>query len=116
METYQILGIVGSLLLLVAIFVIPFFFMYGFGMMGFMGYPMYNSVGYHHYFFFFPFLFFILPAVILGLIGSLINNRDASGILLIVASFVSLPVMFGFFGISFILLLVAGILALTSNK
>lgn len=101
METYQILGLIGSLLLLVALF-IPFMF-YGYDMMGrvcMMGGP----------FFFFPFI--AIPALILGLVGSLISDRQIGGILLIIAAILSLPVFFGFFGISFVLLLIGGLLAL----
>jgi hypothetical protein len=107
METYQVLGIIGSLLLIVAVF-IPFAFAYRVGMMGYMGYMGYRAP----YFYFFP-IFFILPALVLGIIGSIVADRLVAGILLILAALFSLPIMFGFFGISFILLLIAGILALT---
>jgi len=102
MET-QILGLIGSLLLLVALFIPFMFYGYGYGMMGrvgMMGGP----------FFFFPFI--AIPALILGLVGSLINDRQIGGILLIIAAILSLPVFFGFFGISFVLLLIGGLLAL----
>ncbi len=105
METYQILGIIGSLLLVLAAF-IPF--AYGVGMMGYMGYMGYRG----HFLYFFP-VFFILPALVLGIVGSAITDRLIAGILLVLAAVFSMPVMFGFFGISFVLLLIAGILALT---
>ncbi|MQL56493.1 hypothetical protein [Acidianus ambivalens] len=116
MENYQVLGIVGSVLLLVA-FVIPFYMGYYFmggyygGMMGGMmgGYP------HRAIFFAFP-VIMALPALVLGLIGSLISDRQIGGVLLIIAAVLSIPVFFGFFGISFILLLIAGILALTQKK
>jgi len=114
METYQVLGIIGSLLLIIAAFILFIFaYPYGYrgGMMGYMGYMGYGYIGYH---FFFP-IFFILPALVLGLIGSIIADRLIAGILLILAAVFSLPMMFGFFGISFILLLIAGILALTKR-
>ncbi|BFI74559.1 hypothetical protein [Sulfurisphaera ohwakuensis] len=107
METYQILGLIGSILLLV--FLIPafmFFFNRPHIIGGMMGYG-FMMMGY-------PFLFVFIPAI-LGIIGSLINDRIVAGVLLILASIFSLP--FGFFGIiPFILLLIAGILALTSKK
>ncbi|WP_240872269.1 hypothetical protein [Acidianus infernus] len=46
-------------------------------------------------------IFFAFPALILG---SLISDRQIGGILLIIAAVLSIPVFFGFFGISFILL------------
>ncbi|MCY0883708.1 MAG: hypothetical protein OWQ50_08060, partial [Acidianus infernus] len=95
MENYQVLGIVGSILLLVA-FVIPFYMDYYFMDGAMMG-------GYLH-----RAIFFAFPALILG---SLISDRQIGGILLIIAAVLSIPVFFGFFGISFILF--AGILALT---
>ncbi|QIW23805.1 hypothetical protein EWF20_06310 [Sulfolobus sp. S-194] len=108
MENYQILGLVGSILLLV--FIVPafmFFFNRPYMMGGMMGYG-FMMMG-------FPFFFMFIPAFILGIIGSLINDRMVAGILLILASIFSLP--FGFLGIiPFILLLIAGILALTTKK
>ncbi|WP_009988384.1 hypothetical protein [Saccharolobus solfataricus] len=53
--------------------------------------------------------------VVLGLIGSFITDKIAAGILLILASLSSLIILFGFYGISFVLLLIAGILALTKK-
>ncbi|MEM4086689.1 MAG: hypothetical protein QXR34_10090 [Saccharolobus sp.] len=104
METYQILGLIGSLLLLILI--VPFFaFTYhhayqGYGMM---------------YRMFFVLPFFILIPFALGIIGSFITDKIIAGILLIIASIFSLPIFFGIFGISFILLLIAGILALAKK-
>ncbi|NON63167.1 MULTISPECIES: hypothetical protein [Acidianus] len=46
---------------------------------------------------------------------ALINNRVASGILLILASFISLPVFFGAFRIGFVLMLIGEIIALTKT-
>ncbi|BDB99546.1 hypothetical protein [Saccharolobus caldissimus] len=107
METYQILGLIGSLLLLVALFIPFMFYGYGYGMMGRVG-MMGGMMG--GPFFFFPFI--AIPALILGLVGSLISDRQIGGILLIIAAVLSLPVFFGFFGISFVLLLIGGLLAL----
>ncbi|QKR01114.1 hypothetical protein GWK48_10230 [Metallosphaera tengchongensis] len=78
-----------------------YYFHMGFGMMGGMMGPG----------FFFP-VFFFVPMV-MGIIGSLIGDRVAGGVLLILAALFSLPLFFGFFGISFVLLLVGGILALS---
>ena len=106
MENYQVLGLIGSILLLV--FIVPVFaFAFAFHgpymMGGMMGRFM---MGYIFAFAFIPF--------ILGVIGSLINDRTVAGVLLILASVLSLP--FGFFGIiPFVLLLIAGILALTKK-
>ncbi|MEM1599701.1 MAG: hypothetical protein QXW51_02625 [Sulfolobaceae archaeon] len=112
METYQILGLIGSLLLLILI--IPFFaFTYHHAYQG------YGIVGRHFYgmmygmFFVLP--FFILIPFALGIIGSFITDKIIAGILLIIASIFSLPIFFGIFGISFILLLIAGILALAKK-
>ncbi|BCS93199.1 hypothetical protein L3N51_02326 [Metallosphaera sp. J1] len=103
METYQILGLVGSVLLAVAI-VSPFFFYprYAPGMMfgGMMGFVMMPGM-----------LFFLIIPFILGIVGSLISDETTAGILLILASVFSL--IAGFIGvISFVLLLISGILAL----
>ncbi|MBP1358202.1 MAG: hypothetical protein JZD40_06940, partial [Sulfolobus sp.] len=77
---------------------------YGRGMMG--GGMMYGGFSF----------FLIIPAFILGIIGSLISDRTVAGVLLILASVFSLPAM-GFLGfIPFILLLIAGILALSSSN
>lgn len=106
METYQILGLIGSILLILAIIIAAsvMAFIVTFGMMRAV-HPL-----------IFPFFVLIgIPAIVLGLIGSLISDKTAAGILLILASFLSLPIIFGFFGISFILLLVGGILALTKK-
>ncbi|MBW9141816.1 MAG: hypothetical protein K1T65_09100, partial [Candidatus Aramenus sp.] len=62
--------------------------------------------------FFFPLVFVTVPFV-LGLVGSIIKDRKVAGVLLILASVFSLPIFFGVFGVSFVLLLIAGILALT---
>ncbi|BDC17313.1 hypothetical protein [Acidianus sp. HS-5] len=116
MENYQILGIVGSILLLLGLiipFYIGYYFMEGYygGMMGRMmgGYPHGGMI------LVFPTIIAV-PALVLGLIGSLISDRQTGGILLIIAAVLSIPVFFGFFGISFILLLIAGILALTQKN
>lgn len=53
----------------------------------------------------------LLPRA-LGLVGALINDRVASGILLILSSFMSLSVFFEAFGIGFVLMLIGGILTL----
>ncbi|GAY25793.1 hypothetical protein ATG_09960 [Desulfurococcaceae archaeon AG1] len=108
METYQILGLVGSLLLVLALAIMMLgmaVMPVGFGMMG----PMMWSMG------FFPFFLIGLPSVVLGILGSAISDRTAAGVLLILAGILSLPVFFGFFGISFILLIVAGALALSKK-
>ena len=109
MENYQILGLIGSLLLLLSFFLMPFGgYMMGGGMMGGM------MGGYRGGMFYYPFIIAI-PSLILGLVGSLINDKQIGGILLIVVAVLSLPVFFGFFGVSFALLLIAGILALTTK-
>ncbi|HWQ16233.1 MAG TPA: hypothetical protein VNL13_00155 [Sulfolobales archaeon] len=109
METYQILGLVGSLLLVLALAIMMLGMTVtsiGFGMMGPMMWPM----G------FFPFFLFVgIPSIVLGIVGSVIPDRTAAGVLLILAGILSLPVFFGFFGISFILLIVAGALALSKK-
>lgn len=108
MENYQVLGLIGSLLLILGFFIMPMFYYGGMmgGMMGYYGGPMHFG---------FPFLITI-PALVLGLIGSLINDRQIGGILLLIAAVLSLPVFFGLFGISFVLLLIAGILALSKRS
>lgn len=109
MENYQVLGLIGSLLLILGFFIMPMFYYGGMmgGMMGgYYGGPMH---------FRFPF-FIAIPALVLGLIGSLINDRQIGGILLLVAAVLSLPVFFGLFGISFVLLLIAGLLALLKRS
>ncbi|BBG23316.1 hypothetical protein IC006_0600 [Sulfuracidifex tepidarius] len=83
MENYQILGLVVSLLLILTFFIHPFFN----GMMTMMG-----GFGYMT---FFP-MFIGIPALVLGIVGSLIDNREAGGILLLIAAFLSLPAFFGF--------------------
>lgn len=105
MENYQVLGLIGSLLLILGFFIMPMFY-YGGMMGGYYGGPMH---------FRFPF-FIAIPAIVLGLIGSLINDRQIGGILLLVAAVLSLPVFFGLFGISFVLLLIAGLLALLKRS
>ncbi|MCY0859236.1 MAG: hypothetical protein OWQ54_02270 [Sulfolobaceae archaeon] len=108
METYRALGLIGAILVIVIGLLMSIFFFrfypYHFGMMGF-GMMMFG----------FPFFFALIPGV-MGLIGALINDKIASGVLLIIASFLSLPVFFGAFGIGFVLMLVGGILALTSKS
>ncbi|MEM0472873.1 MAG: hypothetical protein DJ555_00810 [Desulfurococcaceae archaeon] len=110
METYQILGLVGSLLLVLALAIMMLgmaVMPVGFGMMG----PMMMPMG------FFPvFLFIGLPSVVLGIVGSVISDRTAAGALLILAGILSLPIFLGFFGISFILLIIAGALALSKRQ
>jgi hypothetical protein len=60
--------------------------------------------------------FLVIPAFVLGIIGSLISDKTIAGVLLVLAAVLSIPAM-GFIGIiSFILLLIAGILAFTSGK
>lgn len=108
METYQVLGLIGAILVIVigifmATLTYRFFYYYPYG--GMMGFGMMM--------FLFP-AYAIIPGA-LGLVGALINNRVASGILLILASFMSLPVFFGAFGIGFVLMLIGGILALTKT-
>ncbi|QXJ29254.1 hypothetical protein J5U23_02123 [Saccharolobus shibatae B12] len=105
MENYQILGLVGSLLLIVGI-AIPFAFFYPrYGMMGYGGMMFYGFMG-----------FLVISAFVLGIIGSLISERTIAGVLLVLAAVLPIPAM-GFIGIvSFILLLIAGILAFTSGK
>ncbi|QGA54072.1 hypothetical protein GFS03_05560 [Sulfolobus sp. E5-1-F] len=112
MENYQILGLIGSLLLIVGIGFSFAFYYPSYGMMGVYGYGM---MGRGMMFFGFMGLL-IIPAFVLGIIGSLISDRTVAGVLLILASVLSIPAM-GLIGIiSFILLLIAGILALTSGK
>lgn len=109
METYQVLGLVGSLLLVLALAMmfgmalVPF----GFGMMGHMRWYM-------GFLPLFP-LFIGVPSIVLGIVGSVVADRVAAGILLILAGILSLPIFFGFFGISFILLIIAGALALSKR-
>ncbi len=103
METYQILGLIGSMLLVIAI-VTPLFLYprYTSGMMfgGMMGFGMMPGMA-----------FFLVIPFVLGVVGSLISDETAAGILLILASVFSL--IAGFIGIiSFVLLLMSGILAL----
>jgi hypothetical protein len=106
MESYQILGIIGSALLLVPIVLFTTTPMMTYYPMPHMGYMM----GWYYFPYFIGF-----PAVILGLIGSLINDKLIGGVLLIIASILSLPIFFGFFGISFALLLASGIMAITKR-
>ena len=116
MENYQILGIIGSALLVVG--VVLFFYLSSVYMPNpiyarmpmHMGYPMMYG-GYP--IFYSPFMLAIsIVPIALGFVGSFITERIVAGVLLILASIFSLPIMFGFFGISFTLLLIAGILAL----
>ncbi len=58
-------------------------------------------------------VFLGIPVLVLGIMGSLIDNREARGTLLLIAAFLFLS---GFFGISFVLLLPAGIFALTKRN
>jgi hypothetical protein len=105
-ETYQVLGLIGTLFLLVGAFM-PLFFSFSFMGPGMM-------MGFGRPFFFFPLVFVMVPFV-LGLIGSIIGDRKVAGVLLLLASVFSLPMFFGVFGVSFVLLLIAGILALTRS-
>lgn len=102
MENYRFLGLVGSILLILT-FNHPSFN----GMMGMMGDFSYTP--------FFP-MFLGILALVLGIVGSLIDNKEVGGKLLLIAAFLSLPAFFGFFGISFVLLLLAGIFALTKRN
>jgi len=110
MENYQILGIIGSALLIIG--VILFFYLSSV----YMSYPMYERMPMHMGYpilIYSPFMLVIsIVPIALGLIGSFITERIAAGVLLILASIFSLPIIFGFYGIAFTLLLVAGILAL----
>jgi hypothetical protein len=113
-ETYQVLGLVGSLLLVVAI-IIPLTFA-PYGMYGGTGYPMMGMMGgYYGHPLVFPILYIGIPAILLGLVGSLVQDRTAAGILLILAGVLSIPILFGFFGISLVLLILAGVLALSKR-
>jgi hypothetical protein len=53
-------------------------------------------------------------AGVLGIIGAGVGNRIAGGVLLIIAAVMPLAVAFGIFGVGFVLMLVAGILGLSS--
>ncbi|TRM87378.1 hypothetical protein DJ529_08730, partial [Sulfolobus sp. C3] len=88
METYQILGIVASILILVSLFIMMTMSFPYYGMMG-------GRFAMMRGFFFMPF-FVAIPSLVLGLIGSLISDKQVGGILLIIASVLSLPVFFGF--------------------
>ncbi|MEM0374012.1 MAG: hypothetical protein QXL33_07805 [Sulfolobaceae archaeon] len=111
MESYQILGIIGSALLIIGVLLLLFIPHYWLLMpMGYMQMHMgYYMLQIH------PTYYIIVSVVpiILGLVGSFISDKIAAGILLILASLSSLIILFGFYGISFVLLLVSGILALT---
>ncbi|AWR98434.1 hypothetical protein [Metallosphaera hakonensis] len=100
METYQVLGLVGAFLLLLPLLFIPLF-SFRSPMMGMMTFPIR----------FFSLMF--IPAFVLGIVGSLIADRTAAGVLLVISAIFSLPMLFGVFGISFVLLLIAGVLALS---
>ncbi|MFP3230003.1 MAG: hypothetical protein RXS19_02090 [Caldisphaera sp.] len=114
METYKVLGLIGLLLILFVTVIFSIFMLFGFyyyyGFMGMMGY-------YRHYYIY-RYSFMIFPitigalSIIFATIGISINDRIASGILLILSAFISIPIAFGAFGIGFILLLLSGILAL----
>jgi hypothetical protein len=112
METYQVLGLSGSIVILAVslLGLLSFQTVYNHmgGMMGYtmMGYPS----------FWMPWYFMMsLPSFILGIIGSLVSDKTASGVMLIIASILSLPVFFGAFGISFALLIAAGIMAIAKR-
>lgn len=114
MENYQILGLVGSILLIPAIFT-PYLFMVSYNTVYYAHYAMMNWMMPGFTWLIFPFMFIGIPAIILGLIGSLISDKLVGGILLIIAAVLSIPLFFGFFGISLALLLASGILALTKK-
>ena len=116
MYTYQTLGVIGSVLLVLGIliplvFYMPHYYRYGWGMMG-------ASMMYGWGFYYPPLYmigFMAIPALVFGLAGSVVPDRLAAGVLLILSSILSLPVFFGVFGVSFALLLLSGIMALTSR-
>ncbi len=103
METYQVLGLIGTLFLLVAF--MPLFLAFSF-----IHHDMRVVFGMLSFFFL---LVSVTVPFVLGLVGSIIKDRKVAGVLLILASVFSLPIFFGVFGVSFVLLLIAGILALT---
>jgi len=111
MESYQILGIIGSALLILGV-ILFFFFLSSV----YMFHHIYTTMPMHMIYpalIYSPFMLLIsIVPIALGLIGSFITERIAAGVLLILASIFSLPIIFGFYGIAFVLLLVAGILAL----
>ncbi|MGC9133997.1 MAG: hypothetical protein C0171_05925 [Caldisphaera sp.] len=115
METYKILGLIGLLLVLLVTVMLSIFILTGFYYSyGFMG----GMMGYYRHYYVYGYSFMLFPlaiggiSVILAAIGISINDKVASGILLILSAFISIPIAFGGFGIGFILLLLAGILAL----
>jgi len=105
------LGIIGSALLILGV-ILFFFFLPSV----YMFHPMYATMPMRMIYsalIYSPFMLLIsIVPIALGLVGSFITERIAAGILLILASIFSLPIIFGFYGISFVLLLIAGILAL----
>ncbi|MEM0272300.1 MAG: hypothetical protein QW514_07155 [Thermoprotei archaeon] len=126
MRTYQVLGLIGSVLLLVGLFIsLSIYALYGYGYRygygwGMMGIHMYGW-GFGPYGggfgpMFFAFWLMVFPALALGLAGSVVPDRVVGGVLLIIASILSLPVFFGVFGVSFVLLLLAGIMALVRGQ
>lgn len=90
METYQILGLIGSLLLIIVLIIPISFFYYHYSMMGYYG----GMMGFGMFYGGFFFLFLPILAFILGIIGSLISDRTIAGVLLIIASIFSLTAMF----------------------
>ncbi|MHB8568478.1 MAG: hypothetical protein ACYC7D_11365 [Nitrososphaerales archaeon] len=128
MQSYQILGLIGGIITLIVAALLSFMMSFALvgGMMGgFYGGIMSKSgmmsSGYTGSSFTLPFAFMIgftiigIVAGILGIAGSTVANRQAAGILLIIGAIISLPVFFGAFGIGFILMLIGGIIALTSG-
>ncbi|PSO05278.1 hypothetical protein B9Q04_19015 [Candidatus Marsarchaeota G2 archaeon BE_D] len=115
MQTYQTVGLIGSVLLLVGailmVFYIPYGYRYGWWMMD--APMMYGSGFYYPPVFMIPFI--AIPALVFGLAGSVVPDRLTGGVLLIISSILSLPVLFGVFGFSFALLLLSGIVALTGR-
>lgn len=128
METYRTLGIIGGILVLILSFAFPLmaptFFAGGLGNMmgGFYGGMMGGSGPYYGasqssvfpFFFMVGFTILGIIAGALGIVGSVISNRLVAGILLIIGAILSLPVFMGGFGIGFLFMLVAGILALVN--
>ncbi|PMP60210.1 MAG: hypothetical protein C0201_03305 [Caldisphaera sp.] len=123
MEVYKLLGLIGSIIIIALTTVIGLFMIFGWGYYyGMMGYGYYGMMGYYKHYAIVSFLFFFMPIIIgiiagiIGIIGASLNDNVASGILFIIASFISITMFFGGFGIGFILLLIGGILALLSPK
>ncbi len=125
METYRTLGIIGGILVLILSFAFPLmapmFFAGAMGNMmgGFYGAMMGGSGGAGNssvfpFFFLVGFTILGIIAGALGIMGSVISSRLVAGILLIIGAILSLPVFMGGFGIGFLFILVAGILALVN--